>query len=314
MNLPIPDPRPLRAETDAPTLRISIQLQDALETWYLTRTLETAAHMVGIRLRPGVRPEEADIVFVAPTRDAEVQALLRQAAGRDVALVAYSAAEVPGLRWLPRPARTRDARKLIEELATRRHHANAGPGAPSTLALPFQVADSLDLLLRIKRAISGREALGIQCGLGFPLVLLPRLDKACTPVEVGLEEICDSLRTVRLADMRTLSDAEAAKRVVETHRHSLPLSGLAWEVALRALPLSASRPLLEGMHLRLRERPDFCRLPATPDHLRWSDLLLRRELSLAELGALSPERIDAVARFANACSVLGLLEFTPVRG
>ena len=47
MNLPIPDPLVVRSAPDAPSLRISIQLQDALETWYLTRTLETAAHMAG---------------------------------------------------------------------------------------------------------------------------------------------------------------------------------------------------------------------------------------------------------------------------
>jgi hypothetical protein len=173
--------------------------------------------------------------------------------------------------------------------------------------------DSLDLLLRVKRAIGSREALGIQSDLGFTLVVLPRLDKVCTPIEVGVGEICDSLRGVRLADMRNLGDADAAKRVVETHRHSVPLSALAWELALRAIPLSAARPLLEGLHLRLRERPDFSKLPASPDHLRWSDLLLRQDLSLAELVERSPEGLDAVARFANACSVLGLLEFLPAR-
>lgn len=309
MNLPIPDPLPLPTPVEAPPLRISIQLQDALETWYLTRTLETAAHMAGIGLRLGVRPEEADIVFLAPAESGGLQLLQRQGVGRESTLVAYSAAEVPGLRWLPRPARTRDARRLLDEFASRRQQAGAGARAPSMLALPFQVMDSLDLLLRIKRAIAGGEAVGLQCGLGFTLVLLPRIDKACAPVEVEVGEVCDSLRSVRLADMRTLSDVEAAKRAVETHRQSLSLSGLAWELALRAIPLAAARPLLEGMHLKLRARPDFSRLPATPEHLRWTDLLLRRDLSLSELLELSPDGLDGVARFANACSVLGLLEF-----
>lgn len=313
MNLPIPDPEALRVAPVAPTLRVSIQLQDALETWYLTRTLETAAHMAALHLRLGVRPEEADVVFMAPSESGAVQLLQRRLPPCAAVLVSYSAAELPGMRWLPRPARTRDARKLLEDLAAQRLHAESGHRSPATLALPFQVMESLDLLLRLKRAIGSREALGIQSGLGFTLVVLPRLDKVCTPIEVGVGEVCDSLRGLRLADMRSLSDVDAAKRVVETHRHSMPLSGLAWELALRAIPLSAARPLLEGMHLKLRERPDFSKLPAFPDHLHWSDLLLREDLSLAELVERSPEGLDPVARFANACSVLGLLEFVPAR-
>lgn len=289
------------------TLGIAIQLQDALETWYLTRTLQTGAHMAGIALRFEVPPEAADLLIVAPSEAAAV-ALLQQRQGHAVP-VAYSAAEVPGMLWLPRPARTRDARKLLEAAEDRRRHRAEGPRAPGTLALPFQVADAQELLLLLKRGIARREPFLIGVNLGFSLVVLPRLDKVCSPIEVGPGEIGASLREVRLADMRALTEAEAAKRMVETHRHGLPLSALAWEVALQATPLSAARPLLEGLHLRLRERPDFAVLPARPEHLRWSELLLGRSFSLAELVTYSPDGLAPVARFANACSVLGLLEF-----
>lgn len=295
------------------TLRISLQLQDALETWYLTRTLEMGAHKAGLAVRFGARPEEADLVVVAPSEPGAAALLQRQVPRPGSMLVAYSPAEVPGLRWLPRPARTRDARELLEAVKAGKRQAADGTRSPSALALPFHVVNFQDLLLRLKRGYANGEPFFIQCALGFGLVLLPRLDKACSPLDVGVAEVCDSLRAVGLADMRSLGDIEAAKRVVETHRHALPLSALAWELALQAIPLAAARPLLEGAHLKLRARPEFGLLPERLEHLRWSEMLLREDLSLPALVASSPEGLDPVARFANACSVLGLLEFvTPV--
>lgn len=315
MQYTIPDAYQAPAVSAGRKIRISLQLQDALETWYLTRTLEMGAHMAGLTVRFGALPEEADLVVVSPSEPAAVALLQRNVVAPDSFLVAYSAAEVPGMRWLPRPGRTRDARKLLEAVEARRRQAAEGPRAPSTLALPFQVVDHLDLLLRLKRGFASGEPFFIQGGLGFGLVVLPRLDKMCSQIDVGVGEICDSLRAVRLADMRAISDIEAAKRVVETHRHALPLSAVAWEMALRSIPLAASRPLLEGMHLKLRARPDFSLLPDCGEHRRWSELLQQQDLSLAELVARSPEGLDPVARFANACSVLGLLEYvTPDNG
>lgn len=295
-------------------IRISLQLQDALETWYLTRTLEMGAHMAGLAVGFGARPEDADLVVVAPSEPGAVALLQRDAVGADTLLVAYCPSEVPGLRWLPRPARTRDARKLLEAVDARKRHAAQRPLAPSTLALPFQVVNHLDLLLRLKRGFATGEPFFIQAGLGFGLVALPRLDKICSQIDVGIAEIRDSLRPVRLADMRGISDIDAAKRVVETHRHSLPLSAVAWEVALQAIPLAASRPLLEGMHVRLRARPQDALLAECGEHRRWTELLLQQDLSLTELVARSPEGMDAVGRFLNACSVLGLLEFVAPEG
>lgn len=291
------------------TLRICIQLQDALETWYLTRTLEMGAHMAGITARFGVKPADADLVVVAPSESGAVALLQGDAAGADTVVVGYSAAEVPGVRWLPRPARTRDARKLLEAVHARKHHAALGPRAPGALALPFQVVNFQDLLLRLKRGIGNGEPFFIQGGLGFGLVVLPRLNKVCSQVDMAIGDVCDALRPVRLADMRSISDIDAAKRVVESHRFALPLDAVAWELALQAIPLSASRPLLDGMNLRLRALPDFAHLHQNPEHQRWAAMLLQQDLALADLVAASPEGLDPVARFANACSVLGLLEF-----
>lgn len=309
MQFNLPDTYDAPAAAAERKLRISIQLQDALETWYLTRTLEMGAHMAGLTVRFGACPEEADLVVLAPSEPATVSLLQRGALPADCVRVAYSAAEVPGLRWLPRPARTRDARALLEAVESRKRQAATGARFPSTLALPFPVVNFQDLLLRLKRGFANGEPFFLQCGLGLGVVALPPLDKVCSQVDMGVGELCDSLRGVRLADMRDLGEVEAAKRVVETHRHALPLSALAWELAMRAIPLAASRPLLEGAHLRLRAVPDFTRLPAHPGHRRWSERLLQGTPSLPELVAESPEGLDPVARFANACSVLGLLEF-----
>lgn len=306
-NLPDADAAPAASAERA--LRISVQLQDALETWYLTRTLEMGAHMAGIAVRFGAPPEEADLVVLAPP-EAGAVALPRYDRSRaGTALVAYSPAEVPGMRWLPRPARTRDARALLVAVAARRRQAAEGPRPSSTLALPFPVVNGQDLLLGLKRGIASGESFLIHCGHGLGLVVLPQLDKLCSQVDVGVAEVCDSLRGVRLADLRRLGEVEAAKRAVETHRHALPLSAVAWELAWQAIPLSASRPLLEGAHLRLRARPDGQVLTARPEHRHWSELLLATPRSLVDLVASSPDGLDPVARFANACSVLGLLEF-----
>lgn len=309
MQFTVPDACAGPAVSAERKLRISIQLQDALETWYLTRTLEMGAHMAGLTLRFGARPEESDLVVVAPSEPGAVALLQRDVLPAGSVLVGYSAAEVPGLRWLPRPARTRDARTLLEAVEARKRQVAAGPRALAMLALPFQVVNFQELLLHLKRGYANGEPFFIQCGLGLGLVVLPRLDKVYSQIDVGVADVCDSLRGVRLADLRRLGEVEAAKRVVETHHHALPLSALAWELALQAIPLAASRPLLEGAHLKLRARPDFSLLPESPQQLRWSEMLLQRDLSLPELVASSPEGLDPVARFANACSVLGLLEF-----
>lgn len=307
------DTSPVPSASSAHVLGIALQLPDALETWYLTRILQSGAHLAGITLRFDVPAQEADLIIVSTVEPATVTTL-PQGSGHAVR-VAYTTTAVPGMLWLPRPGRTRDARKLLEAAEDRRRHRAQGPRAPGTLALPFQVAGFQDLLLRLKRGIARGEPFLINVNLGFSLVVLPRIRRVCSPIEVGVADICASLSEVKLGDMRTLTEAEAAKRMVETHRHGLPLSALAWAIALQALPLSASRPLQEGLQLRLNASPDFALLPACPEHRAWTELLLQQAVSLPELLAHSPAGLDPVARFTNACSVLGLLEFvTPDLG
>lgn len=300
-------------------LRISLQLRDALEIWYLTRTLEMGAHMAGLSLRFGARPEDADLVVVAPAETGAASLLPAALLRPEAALVAYSRVEIPGVRWLPRPARTRDARLLLTALA--RRPADAADGAAETRAdseapLPFQVTRCESLLGALKRAFALATPLRIRSPLGLGFVALPAQDRLCAQWELGVGDACDSLRDVEAPAIRPLAAVEAAKLAVETHRYALPLTAVTWELAQQAMPVAATREVAAGACLRLRRPERLAVLTLTPAQQDWRALLVGQGLPLAELVARAPGGLDMLARFLNGCSVLGCLRVdaaAPVR-
>lgn len=292
-------------------LRLSVQLSDPLEHWYLTRILETAARMGRLPVRFGAPPDKADIVIVAPA-EANAAALLQGGDGGPV-VVTYAGQPVPGHAWLPRPGRTRDARRLLAELQQRLWQSAPPVADAAPTPLPFPVA-GIDLVLpQLRRLIAaGTDAL-LQSPLGITLLVLPRQHRLCSPLDADLAEICAALRAVRLSDIRPLAAADAAKRAVETHRHSVSLEAVCWELCLEAMPVAAQPALLGDCRLHLRGWPDFRQLPHHADHLQWAALLTRQAVTLHELVQRSADGLDPVARFLNACHVLGLLELLPTR-
>lgn len=299
------------------TLRISLQLRDALEIWYLTRTLEMGAHMAGLALRFGARPEDADLVVVAPAETGAASLLPAARLRPEATLVAYSRVEIPGVRWLPRPARTRDARLLLTALARRSADEGEGEGAEEARAeaevpLPFQVTRSEALLGALKRAFAQATPLRIQSPHGLGFVALPAQDRLCAQWELGVGDACDSLRDVAAPAIRPLAAVEAAKLAVETHRFALPLTAVAWELAQQAMPVAASRAVATGARLRLRRPECLAGLALTPAQQGWRALLQGQGLPLPELVARAPDGLDALARFLNGCSVLGCLKVDTV--
>lgn len=289
-------------------LRLSVQLRDPLEHWYLTRILETAARMGRLPVRFGAAPAQADIVIAAPDEHAASAPGPRAPGAGGPVLVDYAAEAAPGRPWLPRPGRTRDARRLLEDLQQRLRPVEAGGQGAMEAPLPFSVA-GVDLVLpQLRRLMAtGQDAL-LQSPLGISLLVLPRQHRLCSPLDADLAELCQALRAVRLQDVRPLAAAEAAKCCVETHRHAVSLEAVCWELCLEAIPVAASPALLEGLRLRLRGWPDFSLLPHRGEHLQWAARLTRERVALHELVQSSPDGLEPVARFLNACHILGLLE------
>lgn len=307
------------AESNTPIrpLRIAVRLFDAREHWHLSRTLEMGGRMAGCAIELEVPAGSADIVFVAPDEPG-ADAMLQRRVGQSGPIpVAYTADPLPGLRCLPRPARVQDVRALLADLA--RDSAGAAPvavanpdapAAPAPAELPFAVAEMQSLLVTLQGARRSGEAFARHGANGQHVLFVPRQQKVFCTLQAGLEELAESLRGVADGDVEPLSGQALAARLEAGRFHALPLEAMAWQLAMLAPPRQPGA-IAAVPRLRLRRWPNFALLPHRPQHLQWAAALARQPRDVATLLARAPGAFDPFARFANACSVLGILELHP---
>lgn len=303
------------------SLRIAVRLFDARESWHLSRTLEMAARVAGHAVEMETPAGSADVVFVAPDEPG-ADAMLNGRAGPGLPLaVAYTAQAMPGVRCLGRPARLQEVRDLLEDLAALAAIASGAgplPDAPSPAApepaardartgIPFAVANLdylLDMLLESRFA---GDPLLVRRG-EEEFLFLPRHHKVFSRRKAHLEALAEALRAVTRQDVRAIGTADAATLIASGNYHAQPMEAMAWQLAMLAVPKAPLEAGVPEHHLRLKRWPNFAILPHRPCHLQWAARLARGPQPLRTLVAESVGGFDPVARFANACSLLGILD------
>ena len=198
--------------------------------------------------------------------------------------------------------------KAQAELEQRR----AGMGATTTLPAGLG-ADPPASERGIRTSMRTAVRWVLQDALGAVTVLSARDTKIFSTLpqrgfttRLTLTELADLMRKNEPVRLLNLDDAEQAE-LAERKRNFEPLLKLDWIYWLTGTNGDLRPELHVSKPYRLRQWPDFSRLPHYRSDVRMASLLKTEALTVGELAERAGVRLETAGNFVNGCAALGLL-------